>query len=166
MAEAITLPWVRARGRALLNCVRTIHGKAIDDPLARGLRGGGELSGKANASQWRGAFGVGRPMDPTTVDPLAVGRLPRDRRPAHRQWCHQWHTLGPCVSPCPLANGTSNGMQSLRVQTVLQCAPPCAHQRHRQCSANGQVHRKNLSTWQKALQKASPAGLNFFQLFS
>ena len=64
-----------------------------------------------------------------------------------------------------LANGGAMGLHTFRVQTVLQCAPPCAHPRKGIGFAIGTAHRKNLPTWQKARQKALPSGSNFFQLF-
>ena len=73
--------------------------------------------------QWRGAFGQGDCF-PLGVEPsgcrragaLALGPSPM---------ALQWHRPKDSPPRRPLANGTSNGMQSLSVNTVSQCAP-CA----------------------------------------
>ena len=123
LMRSITLPLVRARGRALQNCVRTAQGQSYRESIGVKPSGSGCLRARRMLSHWRG--------------------LPRR----------------------PLANGGAEGLLTLRVQTVLQCAP-------RARTKGGALAKHTAKRFQKpfGLAKGPAKGLrfalNFFQLFS
>ena len=156
--QNIALPWVRARGEGKGKCqARAFHkpmrkravcakrlakGKAIALPWVR-------ARGRARQNGLRTAQGQGHCCS-AGVEPSA----PRQRR-------SQWSAIAPCASPRPLANGTANGPQSLCVQTVLQCAPPCAHPRKGNGFAIGQALRTNRAVGKWHGKDESPSAPPF-----
>ncbi len=148
------VPWVRARGRALQNCVRTIQGPSECFSKSERFSGRGGLRAERMLFHWRGAFGDGWPAGKASAFSIAWSlRGLSPAAGAGRPPYLQWHCPEDPLPRRPLANGGAMGLHTFRVQTVLQCAPPCAPQRHRQRSANGQAYRKNLSAWQKARKR-------------
>ena len=55
--KAIALPWVRARGRALRNCLRTAQGQARSRSIGEEPSGRGGPRARPLLLHWRGALG-------------------------------------------------------------------------------------------------------------
>ena len=124
LMRSITLPLVRARGRALQNCVHTAQGQSYRESIGVKPSGSGCLRARRMLSHWRG--------------------LPRR----------------------PLANGGAEGLLTLRVQTVLQCAPPCAHQRRSIGKAHGQALPKTFRPCKRPRKRPALRSQLFSTFFS
>ena len=148
LMRSITLPLVRARGRALQDCVRTAQGQSYRESIGVKPSGSGCLRARRMLSHWRGA-------------PPKAPRQWRSRRIAHAPCANRFAVRAPVRAPKAehwqsTRPSASKNLSALQKAPQKACAllstffnfflpPPCAPLSlllHLQPSAMGRAFRR------------------------